>query len=129
MAPVRTLLCVLVAVALLGAHRPAVAAAAADPVAQDLRAVLTLGFDDAEAAARAEPAQACRIMERHWQVFGGMVQEYSTRSGDHRAQRLSGASAATNDTAHIVGADVQTQQNLVALVLRDHRDGARVVGQ
>ena len=55
---------------------------AADEVAKDLKELLRLSFADAESAAEADPARACKVMEHHWQVFGFTVQEYGTRSGD-----------------------------------------------
>jgi hypothetical protein len=55
---------------------------AADAVAADMRNLLGLAFADASAAIKVDPDRACAQVERTRQVFGPLVTEYSTRSGD-----------------------------------------------
>jgi hypothetical protein len=62
---------------------------AGDPVASDMRQVLSLAFADAAASIQGDPAGACAQVEHTRQVFGALVTEYSTRSGDqHFRQTL-----------------------------------------
>jgi hypothetical protein len=63
---------------------------AADPVAADMRGVLALAFADAEDSIRQDPADACAQVERTRQVFGALLTEYSTRSGDWSFKRRLG---------------------------------------
>jgi hypothetical protein len=55
---------------------------AADLVAADMRGVLRLAFADAQDGIQKDPASACRVVEHTRQVFGSLLTEYSTRSGD-----------------------------------------------
>lgn len=63
---------------------PAAPARAADPVAGQMGRLLRLGFKDLARSLAAEPDKACAAMEHFHEVFGPLIVEYSTRSGDLR---------------------------------------------
>ena len=60
---------------------------ASDPVAAEMRGVLALAFADAQDSIHQDPAGACTQVEHTRQVFGSLLTEYSTRSGDWSFKR------------------------------------------